>query len=59
MLFVCVSEREEGGRKVNVSVLPVREGPSWDCWGCVGEAACEGRAEILEGPGEEEIQRCQ
>lgn len=34
----------------NVSILPVREVPSWDYWGCVGEAACEGKAEILEDP---------
>lgn len=34
----------------NVSILPVREVPSWDYWGCVGEAVCEGKAEILEDP---------
>lgn len=40
-------------------VLPVREVPSWDCWGCEGEAACEGKAETLADPGEENEKRCQ
>lgn len=39
------------GCSVNVSVLPVREVPSWDCWGCVGGAACEGMAETPGDPG--------
>lgn len=28
--------------------MAVREVPSWDYWGCVGEAACVGKVEILE-----------
>lgn len=33
--------------------LPVREAPSWDYWGCGEVAACEGRAETREDPGDE------
>ena len=40
---------------INTCILPAREVPSWDYWGCVGEAECEGKAEILEDPGEEKF----
>lgn len=44
-LSVCRAASERG--------LPVREVPSWDYWGCGEVAACEGRAETREDPGDE------